>query len=378
MAGTLPGRRATAHGPAGGTGMNRAWQAALVRLTGGDYCRHMTSRERMLAALRGAELDRPPVSFWGHVYHRESSAEELVAHTLELWRRWQWDWIKLNPRKHYHVEPWGVTYRYSGVPDAKPTLEYFPVVNSSDWDRIDEVPHDEGALGEQIAAVRQLRAQLPADVPILGTVFTPLAILGELTEPPTVLREHLTSAPAAIERAIEKVTRVYERYVRALVSAGADGLYLATVDWGSRRFVTPELLKRWSRPYDLRLLAAAGPSPFHTLHVCKDDGLLFEFSDYPVGAFSWDATAPGNPSLAEGLQRLPGAVMGGIAHEGALQDASPEGVRTQYRRALEQTGGRRWLVAPGCSIPPATPEGNLAAIREAVDHTVASEGRMNR
>ncbi|MBI5169423.1 MAG: hypothetical protein HZA61_08050 [Candidatus Eisenbacteria bacterium] len=338
----------------------------------------MTSRERMLAALRGESVDRPPVSFWGHVYHRESSAEDLVAHTMERWRRFEWDWVKLNPRKHCFVEDWGVRYRYSGVPDAKPTLEYFPVANSSDWDRIAEIPHDEGVLGEQIASVRQLRAQLPADVPILATVFTPLAILGELTEPPTLLRDHLTSAPAAIERALEKVTRVYEKFAAALMAAGADGLYLATVDWGSRRFVTSESLKRWSRPYDLRVLAAAGASPFHTLHVCKGDCLLFDFADYPVGAFSWDATAPGNPSLAEGLERLGGAVMGGISHEGAILDASPDGVRLQYRRALEQTGGRRWLVAPGCSMPPATPEGNLAAIREDVLHTVASEGRMAR
>ena len=57
--------------------------------------------------------------------------------------------------------------------------------------------------------------------------------------------------------------------------------------------------------------------------MCKGDNLLFEFADYPVGAFSWDATAPGNPSLAEGLARLPGAVMGGIAHEGVLQSADP-------------------------------------------------------
>ena len=43
----------------------------------------MTSRDRVLAALAGEPLDRPPVSFWGHVYHRESSATVLVAHTLE-------------------------------------------------------------------------------------------------------------------------------------------------------------------------------------------------------------------------------------------------------------------------------------------------------
>ena len=175
MRGTLAALRPGAHHPNACAGTMCARERALVAPRHGDYCPHMTSRERLLAALRGDALDRPPVSFWGHVYHRESSADELVAHTMELWRRWQWDWIKLNPRKHYHVEPWGVTYRYSGVPDAKPTLEHHPVVNSADWDRITEVPHDQGALGEQLDAVRRLRAQLPAEVPLLATVFTPLA-----------------------------------------------------------------------------------------------------------------------------------------------------------------------------------------------------------
>ena len=339
----------------------------------------MTERDRVLAAMRGHDVDRPPISFWGHVYHRESSAADLADHTFERWQRHRWDWIKLNPRKHYHVEDWGVRYRYGGVPDEKPVLESFPVRTSADWDRVvTEIPHDRGVLGEQIESVRLLRAKLPATVPVLATVFTPLAILAELTEPPAVLKEHLETAPATIERALETVTRVYEKYVAALVAAGADGLFLATVDWGCRRFVTPESLRRWSRPYDLRLLAAAGPSPFHTMHVCKDDCLLFEFADYPVGAFSWDAGAPANPSLAEGLARLPGAVMGGIAHEGALQAPGPEAVVEQYRRALAETGGRRWLVAPGCSIPPHSPEANLAALRDEVDRTPASGGRIAR
>ncbi len=319
-------------------------------------------------------MDRPPVSFWGHVYHRESSAEQLVAHTLERWRRHRWDWVKLNPRKHYHVEPWGVRYDYSGVPDEKPVLASYPVHAPADWDRIDEQRHDAGALGEQIEAVRQLRSQLPADVPLLQTVFTPLAILAELTEPPHALRDLLASEPARIARALEAVTRTFERYVSAIMAAGADGIYLATVDWGSRAFVTPELLRRWSRPYDLRLLTAAGTSPYHTLHVCKGDALLFEFADYPVGAFSWDATAPDNPSLTDGLARLRGAVMGGIGHDTELQ-RGPEVAITAYRRALKATGARRWLFAPGCSMPPQTPELTLAALRDEVERVPAEEGR---
>jgi uroporphyrinogen decarboxylase len=338
----------------------------------------MTERDRVLAAMRGLSMDRPPASFWGHVYHRESSARDLAEHTLERWRRFRWDWIKLNPRKHYHVEDWGVRYRYSGVPGEKPALASYPVHAPADWDRITEIPHDAGALGEQVEAVRLVRADLPAEVPLLATVFTPLAILGELTEPPAALKEHLATDPARVGRALETVTRVFEKFVAELMRAGADGLYLATVDWGCRRWTSPEELRRWSRPYDLRLLAAAGLSEFHTLHVCKDDCLLFEFSDYPVGAFSWDALAPGNPSLAEGLARLPGAVMGGIAHEGALQSPDPEAVLEQYRRALAETGGRRWLVAPGCSIPPLSPEANLAALRDELDRTPAIGGRIAR
>ena len=330
----------------------------------------MTSRDRVLAALRGEDVDRTPLSFWGHVYHRESSAEDLVGHTVERWQRHRWDWIKLNPRKHYHVEPWGVRYRYGGVPDEKPVLTSYPVLVADDWDRIGDVPHDTGALGEQIEAVRMLRERVPREIPILQTVFTPLAILGELTEPPTVLREHLRMAPAKVERALQTVTGVFERYVRDVMRAGADGIYLATVDWGSRAFVTPDDLRRWSRPYDLRLLAAAGPSPYHTLHVCTGDAQLFEFADYPVGAFSWDSTAPGNPSLGQALPRLKGAVMGGISHTGALQDGT-EAALSAYRRAREETAGRRWLFAPGCSIPPTTPEETLAALREEVERVPA-------
>jgi uroporphyrinogen decarboxylase len=329
----------------------------------------MTTRDRVLAALRGDEVDRVPISFWGHVYHRESSAAELVAHTLERWQRFAWDWIKLNPRKHYHVEPWGVRYTYSGIPDAKPALAAFPVKQASDWDSIPEVPHDAGALGEHLEATRMLRAKLPADVPILATVFTPLAILGELTEPPELLREHLETAPAQVARALENVTRVFEKHAAALMRAGADGIYLATVDWGCRKFISPEGLRRWSRPYDLRVLAAAGDSPYHTLHVCQDHNLLFEFRDYPVGAFSWDVHAPGNASVDEGLARLPGAVMGGISHDGALQERDPAAVLAQYRRALEESGGRRWLAAPGCSMPPTTPEANLAALKAENERT---------
>ncbi len=336
----------------------------------------VTPRERVWAALRGDPVDRPPVSFWGHVYDRESSAEDLVQVTLAFQREHAWDWVKLNPRKHYHVEPWGVRYRYGGGAADKPVLEAWPVHRSSDWDAIAERPHDQGALAEQIEAVRLLRRGLPSDVPFVQTVFTPLAILGEMVREPRELKDHLRSDPDRVRHALDAVTRTFEPYVRALLAAGADGIYLATVDWASRDLMSPQEYRAWARPYDLRLLEAASGAAFNVLHVCKRRNLLFELADYPVQAFSWSATDSTNPTLADGLKRLKGAVMGGIAYDDTLREADPERLVAEYRRGLDQTGGRRWLVAPGCSIPPAASAANLRAVRQAVETTRLAGERL--
>lgn len=334
----------------------------------------MTPRERVWDALRGQPVDRPPVSFWGHVYHRESGAAELVEATLESWREYRWDWVKLNPRKHYHVEPWGVRYRYSGVPGEKPRLAEWPIRAGDDWARIRPQRPDAAALGEQVEAVRLLRRALPADVPIVETVFTPLAVLGEMVETPQELRRHLDTHPGPVRGALEAVTATWVPFVRELLRAGADGIYFATVDWASGDLLTSAQHRAWSRPWDLRVLEAAAGAPFNVLHVCKRNNLLFELADYPVAAFSWAATDPGNPSLAQALDRLPGAVMGGVSQDGALQAASPGPALAELHAARAGTGGRRWLAAPGCSIPPGTPAANLRALRDAVE-TIGLESR---
>ena len=325
-----------------------------------------TPRERVWATLRGEGVDRPAVSFWGHFYHRESSASELVDATLEHQREYGWDWVKLNPRKHYHVEDWGVRYQYSGRPGEKPLLQTWPVREPEDWRAITPKPFDRGALGEQLDAVRLLREGLPADVPMIETVFTPLAILAEMVEEPAVLKRHMGTHPDRIRQALEVVTATFEPFVAEVIARGTDGIYLATTDWASKDWMTADEYREWARPWDLRLLAAASSAPFNVLHVCKPRNLLFELSDYPVRAFSYDATDPTNPTLDQALARLPGAVMGGISHEGALQ-SGVEAVTAEVRRGFEQTGGHRWLVAPGCSIPPRTPAANLKAVRTAID-----------
>jgi len=332
----------------------------------------MTPRERVMAALRGEPVDRPPVSFWGHFYHRESSARDLVDATVEFQTEYGWDWVKLNPRKHYHVEPWGVSYRYYDSATQKPTLESWPIHQPADWTAIGERPHDQGAFGEQLDAVHLLRRSLPPEIPIIETVFTPLAVLGEMVEEPGELRLHMRSHPNAVRGALEAVTRTYERYVAEIMAQGADGIFFATVDWASRDLLSADEYREWARPYDLRILDVVKEAPFNVLHVCKRRNLLLDLADYPVQAFSWASTDPLNPTLADALAKVRGAVMGGISQDESLQERSPQAMLEEFRQGLAQTRGRRWLVAPGCSIPPATPAANLKTLRAAVEDTPQS------
>ncbi len=334
----------------------------------------MTPRERVWAALEGAPVDRPPVSFWGHVYHRESSADDLAAATLDLQREYLWDWVKLNPRKHYHVEPWGVRYLYSGQPGEKPVLESWPVQRASDWRAITRQPADRGALAEQIEAVRLVRRGLPKDVPLIETVFTPLAVLGEMVQSPAVLRAHMEASPSEVRAALDAVTETFEAFVPAVLAAGADGIYFATVDWAERSLMSPEAYRAWARPTDLRVMAAASAARFNVLHVCRGNNLLLELTDYPVHAFSWAATDPTNPSLDRAQGSMRAAAMGGVAHEGAIVNGTPDDVVAELLQGFERTQGRRWLVAPGCSIPPDARSENLRAARDAVENLL-SHGR---
>ena len=63
----------------------------------------MTHRERVRAALDGRPWDRPPVSMWRHYFEHERSAETLAEAMLGHQSRYDWDFMKFNPRASYHA-----------------------------------------------------------------------------------------------------------------------------------------------------------------------------------------------------------------------------------------------------------------------------------
>lgn len=323
----------------------------------------MTKTERVQAALGGDEIDRVPVSAWWHDFAREWSPQGLAAATLEAYRLYGWDFIKLNPRATYYAEALGA--RYERHPDRQPDLVRAALTSTADLGRVAPTDVSDGPYGEQLDALRILVKELAGEAPVIQTVFSPLAVISRAAGSTRFVKGAMSDAPAALVAALEAVTETLRAYVRACLDAGASGIFFATVEWGSADLIAPEEYDRFARPFDLQVLEAACAAPFNVFHVCRNNNHLLRLLDYPVSAFHWDVHGAGNPSLAAVAARTQRALMGGVSHQRTMPSGSPAEVVNEARRAIIDSGGRRFLLAPGCSIDPNTPQTNLRALVEA-------------
>ena len=315
----------------------------------------MTKRERVMAALRGAPVDRVPVSLWLHNFATENSAETLTTETLRLARRFDWDFLKPQSRAQCFAEMWGLRYAPSRERATPYTVEGVPLATAEDLRRLEPADARTGALGEQLQALRAIRKAVGTETPIIWTVFSPLMVLPFLLTGgrPAVL-SLMRSEPAAVDHALSAMAETLGAYARAAVAEGADGLFYAT-NMATGELSTAEQCRRFQRPHDLRILGQVEGAPFNLLHVCGEGILFDEFIDYPATALSW-ATVPGNPSLSEAHRRTGRAVVGGLPAKPVIKGLPPAELEARGRRAIAELAGRFLLLGPDCSIDPDTPE----------------------
>ena len=325
----------------------------------------MNKKERVDAALRDEPVDRVPASMWGHDFEREWSSQGLAEAMVEHFTRYDWDFMKVNPRASYHVEGWGVRVRPSGEKYKAPIIEDTPVKSSADWKRIRPLEPDQGTLGEQLHALQLINHSIGFDAYFVQTIFCPLGVakylVGNKSEP---VLQTIREDRAAMHAALRVITETFINYAIACLEQGASGIFYATNDWATESMLTADQYREFGEQYDLEFLdAIKSRSKFNILHNCGTHIYFDLLATYPVQAINWAATLEGNPDLREGKLRSGKAVMGGISEKTILKAGEPDQVREEVERALELTGGKHFLLAPGCSIPPETPAENLFAVR---------------
>ncbi|HXH22667.1 MAG TPA: uroporphyrinogen decarboxylase family protein [Dehalococcoidia bacterium] len=324
----------------------------------------MQKRERVRAALAGQPVDHVPMSFWGHDYLREWSPRGLADAMLEPFFRYDWDYMKVNPRATYYAEAWGARYKPSNDSTRGPELIQRPLNSAADLARVVRVSGVDGPFAEQLEALMLIRGEI-GGADFIQTVFSPLSVLGYLAgRDLEMVRGWMKSDREAVHHALSNLTETLSDYGRECLHAGASGIFFATTDWATTDNLSRELYAEFGRPYDLEVLSAVEMAEFNVLHVCRAHNMIEDMLDYPVRAFHWADREPGNPSLVELAGRVEQAVMGGVSQQ-TIAEGSIQEVEREVREAVEAMGGRRVLIAPGCSISPRTPPQNLEAAARA-------------
>ena len=119
-------------------------------------------------------------------------------------------------------------------------------------------------------------------------------------------------------------------------------------------------------PYDRRLLDAASGLWLNVLHLHGNRVMFDLLGEYPVHAVNWHDRET-LPSLREGQGRIKGAVLGGLRQWDTMLRGTPEELRLEAEEAIQQTGGRRFILGTGCVTPITAPWANLRAARAVVD-----------
>ncbi len=337
-----------------------------------DKLKHKERLERLLS---GLDIDRPPVSAWRHFYENELTAEDLADTMLAFQQKYDWDFMKINPRACYHVEDWGVRYNYSNkveiIPQRtwRPVLEYAVVKSEDDWLKIKPLDPEVGCFGEQLKAVDLIKRGLDGRLDFVQTVFSPLSIAADLVGSDKAFKALMESG-INLESALESITLTLEKYVAKLLRIGVSGIFFATTQWATRDNISEEQYLQYGQPYDLRVLKTARKAKFNILHVCKKFNMLPLFKDYPVDILNWSKHEPGNMDFSQADKIFSQVFLGGMDQIQTLVEGSPHDVVTQLEDSLVDAGDHPLIIGPGCSLKPGTPDENLRAMRNSVNKGV--------
>lgn len=324
----------------------------------------MSHWERINAALKGEEVDRAPVSLWRHWPVEDETAQGLAAAMVKWQRQYDFDLVKFMPTGMYGVHDWGAQTAYNPGFRGNRILTQPGLHKPEEWPKLAKLDVTKGAYGQEVEAIRLAAEELKGSVPIFQTVFSPLTTAIKLAG--DAAYAHLRQYPDLLKEGLEIITDVTIRFSQACFDAGADGVFFATQGMTYRLFSKDEY-KEFGAAYDTRILQAVRDAgKLNLLHVHGEDIMFDLATTYPVDMINWHDRIT-SPSLAEAKDQFQGVLVGGIEDRKIIAEGPIEEIRNEARTAVEQTGGRRVVVAPGCVIPTNTPDEHIRAVIDTVN-----------
>ena len=322
----------------------------------------LSHKERLQACLNGERLDRPPVALWRHFPVDDQAPQTLAAATLHFQNTYDFDLVKVTPASSFCVKDWGVEDIWEGNIEGTRRYTKRAIQKPQDWETLPPLESSAPYLAGQLACLRQIRAGLGPDVPVLQTIFSPLAQAKNLVGGEMLL-VHLRKHPEAVVKGLETVALSTQRFVEAALETGIDGIFYA-IQHAQAGMLTLEEYKTFGLPFDKVTLEPAGGLWCNLLHFHGGD-IYFELvSEFSFQIVNWHDRET-TPSLAEAQKLFSGTVCGGLGRDKLVYREQAE-VQREAQDASEQTKGQHFILSTGCVVPVIASHGNMLAARDSL------------
>lgn len=329
-----------------------------------------SSRERVLATLRGDTTDRVPVvplcrlAALGFAGLRPSDAlfqpERLAAAYLASQAELGYDTIEARVNAEIDLEALGGTLRTPEGREA--TVEPGFVQTPQDLAalRIPD-PQRDGHLPAEQQLIRLVRQRVGDRVAVIGYTLGPLRLASGLHGADNVMRL-IRDGGAFVHRLLDLATEVSSRRAQAHLRSGADVVMVSDPP-SSGDFLTLEQYRGFALPYHQRLarvIQAAGGAML--LHVCGDaTPVLPGLAETGANVLSLDSKVDLAHARALVGDRM--VLMGNVEPQPLLFAGAATSVAVRARACVEAAGRQgRFFLSGGCTIVWGSKKENLAAL----------------
>ncbi len=325
----------------------------------------MTPKERVHAIIRGEPYDRPAVTpifmSWAANFIRRTyrdyylDGDVLVESQLAVAKAFNLDQVSAISDPWREASAYGMEFDYPEHGVGKP--RGMLIQSPQDIARIRPFEIEKTERPRQrIESVAKMAQAVGRTHSVLGWLEGPLAVYADLRGVESMFLD-LIDNPQMYTESAGIIIDNQIRFARAQVAAGADMLGVGD---SVASLISPQMYERFVLPFEKRLFDAiheAGAAV--KLHVCgnisNSIGLMAR-TGCDIIDLDWMVPLSESRTLVGPDVTL----CGNFDPTAVLLQGSPQEVAEAARRNIE-TGGRRFILQPGCEVPPGTPEENIRA-----------------
>ena len=300
----------------------------------------MNSKERVIAALEGQEVDQLPTGFWYHFDPRTfGSVEATVENHLRFHQETDVDILKVMNENLFPFT--------QKIESARDFLKVKPLGKHPEF------------IKKQTEITKRVVDGLG------GKAFTLLTLHGTwastwhargggegYTEGAGFLARLLREDPKAMTYIFEMIAEAMCQLIDSASTMGVDGIYYSALG-GEGYLISDAEYTDWVRPWDQKILEYANRAfRYNFLHMCRDDLNLYRFAGIEAAVVNWGSNIPSNPSLKEGGKHFPeSAILGGFDNtKGVLYDGDTDALKAHIYKIKQQLSGRKVILGADCTI----------------------------